>query len=172
MARALDIPSVVGVKDALKAIRSGDRVIVCGVTGTVTVHPTPEDEALAGARELRHRARAERLLGRQAGPAATACGVRVVLSANIELTAESELARRNGAESVGLYRTEFHYIDRVDLPGEDEQFEAYRSVVSAFDGAPVTLRTFDVGGDKFASSFQLPPEMNPALGLRAIRLAL
>ncbi len=172
MARALDIPSVVGVKDALKAIRSGDRVIVCGVTGTVTVHPTEEDEALASARELRHRARAERLLGRQAGPAATACGVRVVLSANIELTAESELARRNGAESVGLYRTEFHYIDRVDLPGEDEQFEAYRSVVSAFEGASVTLRTFDVGGDKFASSFQLPPEMNPALGLRAIRLAL
>ncbi len=172
MARALEIPSVVGVKDALASVRTGDRVIVCGVTGTVTVHPTPEDEALAGARELRHRARAARLLGRPSGPAATACGERVHLAANIELPAESELARRNGAERVGLYRTEFLYIDRADLPSEDEQYEAYRSVVSSFEGATVTLRTFDVGGDKFASSFQLPPEMNPALGLRAIRLAL
>lgn len=174
MARALEIPSVVGVKDALAEVRTGDRVIVCGLTGTVIVNPSPEDESDADARNLRHRARAERLLGRYSdrGPASTACGQRVRLVANLELPAEADLARKNGAETIGLYRTEFLYVDRADLPSEDEQYEAYRAVVSVFAPEPVTLRTFDIGGDKFASTFQLPPEMNPALGLRAIRLAL
>ncbi len=172
MARALEIPSVVGVKDALRAVRTGDRVIVCGLTGTVTVHPTDEDEARAEARRLRYRAHADRLLADGAHASKTACGVRVRLSANVELPTEATVARKNGAESVGLYRTEFLYVDRSDLPSEQEQYEAFSSVVRAFEGDPVTLRTFDIGGDKFASSFQLPPEMNPALGLRAIRLAL
>ena len=172
MARALEIPSVVGVKDALRAVHTGDRVIVCGLTGTVTVHPTADDEARAEARRDRLRIQTSRLLAGGSRPTKTACGVRVHLAANVELPAEASLARRNGAESVGLYRTEFLYVDRSDLPSEDEQFEAFASVVRAFEGEPVTLRTFDIGGDKFASSFQLPPEMNPALGLRAIRLAL
>lgn len=172
MARALEIPSVVGVKDALRAVRTGDRVIVCGLTGTLTVNPTREDEARAEARRVKYRVHADRLLAEGVRAAKTACGVRVRLSANIELPPEAVVARRHGAESVGLYRTEFLYVDRADVPSEDEQYEAFATVVRAFEGAPVTLRTFDLGGDKFASSFQLPPEMNPALGLRAIRLAL
>lgn len=172
MARALEIPSVVGVKDATRAVRTGDPVIVCGLTGTITINPTPDDYARADARKLRHRARIDRLSEGRDRPAQTACGTRVELWANLELPAEATLARRSGAEGVGLYRTEFLYVDRADLPGEDEQYEAYASVVHAFEGAAVTLRTFDIGGDKFASTFRLPAEMNPALGLRAIRLAL
>jgi len=172
MARALEIPSVVGVKDATSTVRTGDPVIVCGLTGTVTVNPTPEDHARADARRLRHRARTDRLLADGKRASTTACGTRVELWANLELPAEATLAKRSGADGVGLYRTEFLYVDRADLPSEDEQYEAYTSVVHAFEGAVVTLRTFDIGGDKFASSFRLPPEMNPALGLRAIRLAL
>lgn len=172
MARALEIPSVVGVKDATRSVRTGDPVIVCGLTGTVTINPTPDDHARADARRLRHRARTDRLFADGERASATACGTRVELWANLELPAEATLAKRSGADGVGLYRTEFLYVDRGDLPTEDEQYEAYTSVVHAFEGSAVTLRTFDIGGDKFASTFRLPPEMNPALGLRAIRLAL
>src|SRR6202035_1465374 len=99
-------------------------------------------------------------------------GEPVSLKANVELPAEAILALDHGAEGIGLYRTEFIYIDRIKMPTEDEQYELYRAVVEAVSPRPVTLRTFDIGGDKFASSFQLPAEMNPALGLRAVRLAL
>ena len=94
------------------------------------------------------------------------------LRANVELPAEAILALDHGAEGIGLYRTEFLYIDRVAPPDEDEQYEIYRAVVEAMHPRPVTLRTFDIGGDKFVSTFQVPPEMNPTLGLRAVRLAL
>jgi phosphotransferase system enzyme I (PtsI) len=172
MARALEIPSVVGVKDATRFVRTGDRVVVCGLTGTVTIHPTPEDVSHAEAKRLRHRARQDRLFADASRLARTISGERVHLSANLELPEEAAFARKAGAETVGLYRTEFLFVDRADLPSENEQYEAYASIVQAFGGATVTLRTFDIGGDKFASSFELPPEMNPALGLRAIRLAL
>src|SRR5208282_2742566 len=99
-------------------------------------------------------------------------GVPVCLKANVELLAEAILALDHGADGIGLYRTEFLYIDRSTQPDENEQYELYRAVIEAVAPRPVTLRTFDIGGDKFASSFQLPAEMNPALGLRAVRLAL
>jgi phosphoenolpyruvate-protein phosphotransferase (PTS system enzyme I) len=98
--------------------------------------------------------------------------VRVQLRANVELPAEAVLAREQGADGIGLYRTEFLYIDRASPPTEDQQFEIFRKVVQAMGSKPVTLRTFDIGGDKFVSTFPLPPEMNPMLGLRAVRLAL
>jgi len=172
MARALEIPCVVGVADALDQIRTGDTVVVDGLTGQVFVHPTAQSIREARQRSEQHLAFARRLLSARHKPAVTADGVALALKANVELPAEAILAVDHGAQGIGLYRTEFLYIDRTTQPGEDEQYEVYRAIVEAVSPQPVTLRTFDIGGDKFASTFQLPAEMNPALGLRAVRLAL
>ena len=172
MARALEIPAVVGAADALSNIRTGDIVIVDGLRGEVTCRPSDLAIEEALARSERHLAFARGLLSARDQPCVTADGVAVALRANIELPAEAILALDHGAEGIGLYRTEFLYIDRTTQPDEDEQYELYRAVIEAVAPRPVTLRTFDIGGDKFASSFQLPAEMNPALGLRAVRLAL
>jgi phosphotransferase system enzyme I (PtsI) len=172
MARALEIPAVVGAVDALALIRTGDLVIVDGLRGEITVNPSEIAVEEARARGARHLAFARGLLSARNQPCVTRDGEPVSLKANVELPAEAILALDHGAEGIGLYRTEFIYIDRVKMPTEDEQYELYRAVVEAVSPRPVTLRTFDIGGDKFASSFQLPAEMNPALGLRAVRLAL
>ncbi len=172
MARALEIPCVVGVNDALRAVKSGDLVVLDGLRGVVVVHPTPSDIDDARARSDRHVAHARGLQESRTREAATKDGVRVALRANVELPAEAILARDQGAEGIGLYRTEFLYIDRERPPTEDEQYDIFRAVVEASRPQPVVLRTFDIGGDKFASTFQVPPEMNPMLGLRAVRLAL
>ena len=172
MARALEIPAVVGVADALSIIRSGDTLIIDGMRGEVVVNPSEITIEEARGRGARHLAFARGLLGARNQPCVTRDGEPVSLKANVELPAEAILALDHGAEGIGLYRTEFIYIDRTTMPTEDEQYELYRAVVEAVAPRPVTLRTFDIGGDKFASSFQLPSEMNPALGLRAVRLAL
>ena len=172
MARALEIPAVVGVGEALDIIRTGDTLVVDGLTGLVTVHPSEQSMIDARQRSEQHLAFARRLLSARHTPCVTADGVSVALKANVELPAEAILAVDHGAQGIGLYRTEFLYIDRTTQPGEDEQYEVYRAIVEAVSPQPVTLRTFDIGGDKFASTFQLPAEMNPALGLRAVRLAL
>jgi phosphotransferase system enzyme I (PtsI) len=172
MARALEIPAVVGVADALAVIRTGDNVIIDGLRGEVTVNPSDIAIEDARGRGARHLAFARGLLSARNQPCVTRDGEPVSLKANVELPAEAILALDHGAEGIGLYRTEFIYIDRTMMPSEDEQYELYRAVVEAVAPRPVTLRTFDIGGDKFASSFQLPSEMNPALGLRAVRLAL
>jgi|HubBroStandDraft_1064217.scaffolds.fasta_scaffold12436_3 phosphoenolpyruvate-protein phosphotransferase (PTS system enzyme I) len=172
MARALEIPAVVGVADALSVVRSGDMLIVDGLRGEVIVNPNELAIEEARSRGARHLAFARGLLTARNQPCVTRDGEPVTLKANVELPAEAILALDHGAEGIGLYRTEFIYIDRTTMPTEDEQYELYRAVVEAVAPRPVTLRTFDIGGDKFASSFQLPAEMNPALGLRAVRLAL
>jgi phosphotransferase system enzyme I (PtsI) len=172
MARALEIPAVVGVADALATVRTGDTVIVDGLRGEVTINPSEITVEDARGRGARHLAFARGLLSARNQPCVTRDGEPVSLKANVELPAEAILALDHGAEGIGLYRTEFIYIDRTMMPSEDEQYELYRAVVEAVAPRPVTLRTFDIGGDKFASSFQLPAEMNPALGLRAVRLAL
>ncbi len=172
MARALEIPAVVGAADALAMIRTGDTVIVDGLRGEVTINPSDITMEDARGRGARHLAFARGLLSARNQPCVTRDGEPVSLKANVELPAEAILALDHGAEGIGLYRTEFIYIDRTTMPTEDEQYELYRAVVEAVAPRPVTLRTFDIGGDKFASSFQLPAEMNPALGLRAVRLAL
>jgi phosphotransferase system enzyme I (PtsI) len=172
MARALEIPAVVGAADALAIIRTGDLVIVDGLRGEITVNPNEMAVEEARGRGARHLAFARGLLSARNQPSVTRDGEPVSLKANVELPAEAILALDHGAEGIGLYRTEFIYIDRIKMPTEDEQYELYRAVVEAVSPRPVTLRTFDIGGDKFASSFQLPAEMNPALGLRAVRLAL
>jgi phosphotransferase system enzyme I (PtsI) len=172
MARALEIPAVVGAGDALSVIRTGDTVIVDGLRGEVVVNPNDITVEEARGRGARHLAFARGLLSARNQPCVTRDGEPVSLKANVELPAEAILALDHGAEGIGLYRTEFIYIDRTTMPSENEQYELYRAVVEAIAPRPVTLRTFDIGGDKFASSFQLPAEMNPALGLRAVRLAL
>ncbi len=172
MARALEIPAVVGVADALSVVRTGDTLVVDGLRGEVVVNPSEIIILEARGRGARHLAFARGLLTARNQPCVTRDGEPVSLKANVELPAEAILALDHGAEGIGLYRTEFIYIDRRTMPTEDEQYELYRAVVEAVAPRPVTLRTFDIGGDKFASSFQLPAEMNPALGLRAVRLAL
>ncbi len=172
MARALEIPAVVGTGEALSVIRTGDIVVVDGLRGEVVVNPNDITVEEARGRGARHLAFARGLLSARNQPCVTLDGESVTLKANVELPAEAILALDHGAEGIGLYRTEFIYIDRSTMPSEQEQYELYRAVVEAVAPRPVTLRTFDIGGDKFASSFQLPAEMNPALGLRAVRLAL
>ena len=172
MARALEIPAVVGVANALATVRTGDIVIVDGLRGEMTVHPTDAMIADARERSARHLAFARGLLTARDRPCVTADGEAISLKANVELPAEAILALDHGANGIGLYRTEFLYIDRTTQPDENEQYELYRAVIEAVAPRPVVLRTFDIGGDKFASTFQLPEEMNPALGLRAVRLAL
>lgn len=172
MARALEIPAVVGAADALQTIRTGDVVVVDGLRGEVIVNPSELTLEDARSRSARHLAFARGLLTGRNRPCTTRDGVHIQLKANVELPAEAILALDHGADGIGLYRTEFIYIDRLTQPSEEEQYELYRAVVEAVAPRPVTLRTFDIGGDKFASSFALPEEMNPALGLRAVRLAL
>ncbi|WP_437686229.1 phosphoenolpyruvate--protein phosphotransferase [Sorangium sp. So ce176] len=172
MARALEIPAVVGVSDVLQRVITGDLVVIDGLRGTVIVRPGPAELAEARARAERHVALAKELSESRHRAAQSKDGVKVSLRANVELPAEAILARDQGADGIGLYRTEFLYIDRTSPPTEDQQFEIFRAVVEALRPKPVTLRTFDIGGDKFVSTFQVPPEMNPMLGLRAVRLAL
>ncbi len=172
MARALEIPAVVGTVDALHSIRGGDIVIVDGLRGEVIVNPSPAVLDAARMRAARHLAFGRRLLVSRHERSVTSCGEPISLKANVELPAEAILALDHGAEGIGLYRTEFLYIDRISQPDEQEQYELYSAVVEAVSPRSVTLRTFDIGGDKYANSFQLPNETNPALGLRAVRLAL
>jgi phosphotransferase system enzyme I (PtsI) len=172
MARALEIPAVVGLDKAQERIKTGDLVIVDGLRGTVIVKPSDAQLEDAHRRALRHRALGERLSQSRDVPAATSDGVRIELKANIELPDEARVAIEYGAEGVGLYRTEFLYVDQRSPPSEEIQLEAFRRVVGAMAERPVVLRTFDIGGDKFVSTFKLPNEMNPMLGLRAVRLQL
>jgi len=172
MARALEIPAVVGVAGVLEHVRTGDTVIVDGLRGEVHIRPSHELEVRAKARGERHSSRTQLLRMRLREPTTLACGTRVNLLANVELPTEALLAMEHGAEGIGLYRTEFLYIDRKELPTEDEQFELYRTIAQMVNPRPVTLRTFDLGGDKMSKNVTVPDEINPALGTRAIRLAL
>src|SRR5262249_14001953 len=149
MARALEIPAVVGVTDALREIATGDAIIVDGLRGTVTVRPTPAEVEEARARGTRYSAHARELQEARGEQWTTKAGTGIALGPNAELPAEAILARDHGADGIGLYRTEFLYIDRAQPPSEDEQFAIFRAVVEATNPNPVVLRTFDIGGDKF-----------------------
>jgi phosphotransferase system enzyme I (PtsI) len=172
LARALEIPAVVGVKDLLARIEDGDALVVDGLRGRVTLAPGPQTTADALARAERHREAQNARRSLKDQPILTACGTSIELKGNIELAEEAPIALEQGARGIGLYRTEYLYVNRKELPSEDEQYETYRRVLEAVSPLPVTLRTFDIGGDKFASAIQLPNDLNPALGLRAVRLAL
>lgn len=174
MARSLGLPAVVGVSDLLPTVHSGDQLIIDGTNGLVIVNPTAR--RLAGyERRLKDLARETRALARLRDvPAETRDGQRVALQVNMELPRELEQTVETGAEGIGLLRTEFMYMNRRDLPNEEEQYQALAKIVKAMGGRPVTVRTLDVGGEKLASSLgeHLGASANPALGLRAIRLSL
>ena len=172
LARALEIPAVVGVGDILSRVGNGDPLVVDGLRGRVIVSPTVRMVDAAKARAERFREQTQGRQGLRKQLAQTKDGERIKLRANIELPNEVDLALEEGAEGIGLYRTEFLYVDRAEPPSEEEQYDVYRRVLQTAAPLPVTLRTFDIGGDKYVSAFQVPSEMNPALGLRAIRLGL
>ena len=175
MARALGLPAVLGVPALLDRARPGATVVIDGAEGLVIVDPKPE--TLAGYQERQQEfARERRHLGRlRRVPAVTRDGVEIRLEANVELAAEVESALANGAVGLGLVRTEFLFLNRDDLPDEEEQYEFYAALVRGMGGRMVTLRTLDVGGDKLPeplSGYGSNEPANPALGLRAIRLSL
>ncbi len=174
MARSLGLPAVLGVAGLIGAVKNGDLVVVDGSAGRVVVNPTAEIRAEYEQRQGEYR-REQRLLGRLRRVAAiTRDGEAVTLLANLELPRELEPALAAGAEGIGLLRTEFMFMNRPDLPDEEEQYQALKAIVVAMDGRPVTVRTLDIGGDKLAFPLggHVAESANPALGLRAIRLSL
>jgi len=172
MARALQIPAVVGLETITQQAKSGDTLIVDGVLGEVVINPSPDVFAEYQAKKEKFDAAEKELLKFRNLRAETQDGYYVRLLANIEITEELPSVIHYGAEGIGLYRTEFLYLNRSDLPSEEEQFHIYRQVVEKISPYPTTIRTFDLGGDKFISRVALAQEINPALGLRAIRLGL
>lgn len=171
MARSLEIPAVVGVGD-LSTVANGDTVIVDGNAGEVIVNPDPAVLAEYQERRRTLEERKEKLRALKDLPAQTPDGKTFVLAANIGTPDDVDSALAYGAEGVGLYRTEFLYMDRADMPTEQEQYQAYRKVLEAFGSLPVIIRTLDIGGDKELPYLKLDRELNPFLGNRAIRLCL
>ena len=175
MARALNLPAVLGIAELLSDVEQADTVVIDGGAGLVIVNPEAATVArYAEAQDALERE--QRRLGRlRRLPAVTQDGVEIVLEANLELPRELDQALVAGAQGLGLVRTEFLYMNRDDLPDEDEQYKAYAGLVRGMEGRPVTIRTLDIGGDKLAaplSSVMQSEGSNPALGLRAIRLSL
>jgi len=169
--RALEIPFVVGVRGLRTAVHPGDTLVVDGSLGKVIVNPDDDTIALYEERRDRERSRLQVLKSRGTGPAVTLDGVRIELSANIEAPSEVSAALEFGAEGVGLFRTEFLYLDRTELPSEEEQFQDAVAVLTALGGRPATFRTLDIGGEKLPLAVAMPRGANPSLGVRAIRFS-
>ena len=172
LARALEVPAVVGLERVTSEIADGDVLIIDGANGVVVINPDRDTFQDYLRRKQHYEYLESELLKIKDLPAETTDGHRVVLKGNVEFLEEIPSLKNHGAEGIGLYRTEMLYFNREGLPGEDEQFEIYSAVVRAMAPQPVTIRTLDVGGDKFVADLNLDDEMNPALGLRAIRLSL
>ena len=172
MARSLQIPAVVGLHDASKQLKTGQYVLIDGYNGLLIVNPTDQTLFEYGQLVRKQVNLEEKLRDLRDKPAITLDGVRIMLSANIEQAVDAEHVRACGAEGVGLFRTEYFYLNRETLPTEEEQFQAYRQVAAALKPNPVVIRTVDLGGDKFISHLSMPQELNPFLGWRAIRFCL
>ncbi|MBI4209664.1 MAG: phosphoenolpyruvate--protein phosphotransferase [Deltaproteobacteria bacterium] len=172
LARSLEIPAVVGLESVTEQAQVGDTVVVDGMKGVVILNPAPEALDYYLERRKAYEVGEKQLLKLRKEPAQTLDGRPIQLLANIELIQEVPSVLEHGAEGIGLYRTEYLFMNRKDLPSEEEQLENYKVVVRKMAPYPVTIRTIDLGGDKFVSRVDIPAEMNPALGLRAIRLCL
>ncbi|HCZ6944669.1 TPA: phosphoenolpyruvate--protein phosphotransferase, partial [Staphylococcus aureus] len=169
---SLEIPAIVGTKSITQEAKQGDMIIVDGLNGDVIVNPT-EDELIAYQdKRERYFADKKELQKLRDADTVTVDGVHAELAANIGTPNDLPGVIENGAQGIGLYRTEFLYMGRDQMPTEEEQFEAYKEVLEAMDGKRVVVRTLDIGGDKELSYLNLPEEMNPFLGYRAIRLCL
>jgi phosphotransferase system enzyme I (PtsI) len=172
LARALEIPMIVGLESATSSIATGDHLIIDGATGSVIVNPDDATFRDYLARKQYYEYCERELTKLQNLPAITLDGHRIRLKGNLEFVEEVPSLIAHGGEGVGLYRTEMLFMNRSDLPGEEEQFVAYLQMVREVSPAPLSIRTLDVGGDKFVPDLSLDDELNPALGLRAIRLSL
>ncbi len=172
MARSLELPAIVGTNNVTELVNTGDFLILDALNNVVYVNPSQEDIQRLKALQAKLADEKAELAKLKDLPALTLDGHRVDVVANIGTIRDIEGAERNGAEGVGLYRTEFLFMDRDQLPTEEEQFIAYKDVVEAMNGNLVILRTMDIGGDKELPYLDLPKEMNPFLGWRAIRIAL
>ncbi|QIM68790.1 phosphoenolpyruvate-protein phosphotransferase PtsI [Basfia succiniciproducens] len=172
MARSLELPAIVGTNNATAMINSGDYLVLDAINNAVYVNPAQDVIDGLKAQQAKLAEEKAELAKLKDLPAVTLDGHRVEVVANIGTIRDCEGADRNGAEGVGLYRTEFLFMDRDQLPSEEEQFIAYKEVVEAMNGRQVVLRTMDIGGDKELPYMNLPKEMNPFLGWRAVRIAL
>lgn len=172
MARSLELPAIVGTNDVTARVNTGDYLILDAVNNRVYVNPTQTEIDELKTLEAKLAEEKAELAKLKDLPAVTLDGHKVDVVANIGTIRDCEGAHRNGAEGVGLYRTEFLFMDRDQLPSEEEQFIAYKEVVEAMEGRLVVLRTMDIGGDKELPYLNLPKEMNPFLGWRAVRIAL
>ena len=172
LARSLSIPAVVGLETVTERANGGDTIVVDGLSGEVFLNPTDEELETAHERRTRYHAFREELASFAALPAVTRDGHKVRVAANIELLEEVKNLRRCGAEGIGLYRTEFLYMNRDHPPTEEEHVATYRRVAEAVHPFTLTIRTLDIGGDKLVHSIPIQDEVNPSLGLRSIRLCL
>lgn len=172
LARSLKLPAVVGLKQVLDTLVDGEPVLVDGYNGLLIANPTDQTLFEYGEVVKRHLGQSDLLAAIKDSPAVTLDNHRVVLAANIEQAEDVEAVHAAGAEGVGLFRTEFLFLNRQTLPAEDEQFEAYVKVARAVHPKPVIIRTLDIGGDKLLTHSTQVPDLNPFLGCRAIRFCL
>ena len=173
MARTLEIPAVVGIgDDFMESLKDGDVIAVNGMTGEVIVNPDDETIQMFSQLKVKYEAEKEELKKLIDVKSKTLDGKRIEVSGNIGKPEDTDAVIKNGGDGIGLFRTEFLYMDRSSMPDEEEQFEAYKTVLSKMEGKPVVIRTLDIGGDKKLEYLPLPEEMNPFLGYRAIRLCL
>lgn len=172
MARSLELPAVVGTNNITSLVKTGDTVILDATNNQVHINPTAEQLEQAAALQQKIAQEKAELAKLKELPAETLDGHRIEVVGNIGTIRDVDGVLRNGGEGVGLYRTEFLFMDRNQLPGEEEQFQAYKEIVEAMEGKLVVLRTMDIGGDKELPYLDLPKEMNPFLGWRAVRIGL
>jgi len=172
MAKSLEIPAVVGVEGVTARIKMQDMLIVDGASGMVIIDPDEETLAYYREEELKLKGVTERFWAVKDEPAITRDGKAIEVSANIEFPEEVPSVKLHGAQGIGLYRTEFFYMNRKDAPSEEEHYQAYKHVAEDMSPHPVIIRTLDLGGDKFLSQFEIPHEIQPFLGWRAIRFCL
>jgi len=172
MAKSLEIPAVVGLEVLTKKVESGDAIIIDGTHGMVIVNPSPRTLRKYEVDREKFIAFEKHLLEMKDLPCLTLDGRKIELAANIEVPEDVPSVLAHGAEGIGLYRTEYFYMNRKDIPTEDEQFKAYSAVARKVKPNPVIIRTLDIGGDKYLSQLDVPQQMNPFLGWRAIRFCL
>jgi phosphotransferase system enzyme I (PtsI) len=172
LARSLEIPAVVGLGKATKVAEEGQQAILDGRIGRLLLDPDDRHRAAFDERQRQHRLWEEEIAVIAEQESITLDGQPVALRANLDLPVEADQARSHGADGIGLFRTEFLVVGRNTMPGEEEQYESYRSVVESFPGGAIYIRTFDLGGDKFPMFLHMPQEENPFLGWRSIRVCL
>ncbi len=172
LARSMNLPAIVGLRDASQHLRTGDMAILDGYGGSLIIFPSEQTFSIYGELEVKHHTIEERLAALRDQPAVTLDGHRITLAGNIESPDDIPMLKKGGAEGVGLFRTEFLYLNRKEFPNEQEQYEKYVRVAHDVKPHAVIIRTLDLGGDKFHSAEEAPTEINPFLGCRAIRFCL